>query len=312
MANKCKIKKANKYLVFFLCYYKNGDSMKNDFDQELKYNLYRNIKNILHPTISKKNISDYKIILTEELMPIRVFYPQKVSNLENIMIYIHGEASLTNCSGEYANISSRLALEYNQLVISLDYENCKDLNILALYDKFYETFKYIYQELLTSGISKEKITLIGDSTGASAVTSFISKMSADGITIGRQVLFYPLLSGEYFGKSKFKSITETHNHNHELVPKISSYYILKTKYKKDLKNESLFALLKKNYLDYPKTLIICGTTDPLVDEARKLTELLEDKGLLIEVPFATHGFLKNTDVETVNEYQDTLKLFLNK
>lgn len=284
--------------------------MQNDFDQELKYNLYRNIKNILHPTISKKNISNYKIILTEELMPIRVFYPKKVSNLENIVIYIHGEGSLTDCSGEYSSISSRLALDYNQLVISLDYENYKDLNLLDLYTLFYKTFKYIYKELLENGITKENITLIGDSTGASTITSLINKMNEEGISIERQILFYPLLSGEYFGKSRFPSLTETTKYHHELIPKISSYYTLKTKYKKDLKNGDLFALLKKDFSAYPKTLIICGSTDPLIDENKHLAELLAEKATFIEVPFANHGFLKNDDIETIAEYDSQIKLFL--
>lgn len=310
MVNKCKIGYANNFLAFFLCYYLFGGNMKNDFDQELKYNLYRNIKNILHPTISKKNVSDYKIILAEDVMPIRVFYPKKISSLDKIVIYIHGEGTLTGCSGEYSNISSRIALDYNQLVISLDYENYKGMHLLELYNLFYETFKYIYIELLRNGISKENITLMGDSTGASAITSLINKMAADNIFVGRQILFYPLLSGEYFGNSKFSSLTDITKYHHELIPKISSYYTYKTKYKKDLKNENLFALLKKDFSTYPKTLIICGSTDPLIDEARVFAERLEEKATLLEVPFATHGFLKNTDFETIAEYDNQIKLFL--
>lgn len=310
MVNKCKIEKANNFLASFLWYYLIGDIMKNDFDQELKYNLYRNIKSILHPTISKKNISDYKIILSEEVMPIRVFYPKKVSSLDKVMIYIHGEGSLTSCSGEYSNISSRIALDYNQLVISLDYENYKGLYLLDLYNLFYETFKYIYEELLENGISKEDITLIGDSTGASAITSLVNKMGEDNISVERLILFYPLLSGEYFGNSKYASITEITKYHHELIPKISRYYGVKIKYKKDLKDKNLFALLKKDFSDYPKTLIICGSTDPLIDEARAFAERLNEKASIIEVPFATHGFLKNTDFETIAEYDNQVKLFL--
>lgn len=310
MVNKCKIKKANNFLAFFLCYYLIGDNMKNDFDQELKYNLFRNIKSILHPTISKKNISDYKIILTEEVTPIRVFYPKKVSNLDKIMIYIHGEGALTGCSGEYSNIASRLALDYNQLIISIDYENYKDLPLLDLYNLFYNSFKYIYSELIDNGIKKENITLIGDSTGASAITSIVNKMGKDNISVGRQILFYPLLSGEYFGKSKFSSISETTKYHHELIPRFSKFYLAKIKYKKDLKDENLFSLLKKDFSTYPKTLLICGSTDPLIDEARALATKLEEKSTLIEVPFATHGFLKNTDFETIAEYDNQIKLFL--
>ena len=34
----------------------------NEFDNETKYRLFRSVKEILHPAISKKNISNYIII----------------------------------------------------------------------------------------------------------------------------------------------------------------------------------------------------------------------------------------------------------
>jgi hypothetical protein len=35
----------------------------NEFDNEEKYKLYRQVNELLHPTISKKNISNYRIII---------------------------------------------------------------------------------------------------------------------------------------------------------------------------------------------------------------------------------------------------------
>lgn len=59
----------------------------NEFDDELKYKLYRTVKEILHPTISKRNISNYKIIVDEKLIPVRIFYPKKVTNMNKVIIY---------------------------------------------------------------------------------------------------------------------------------------------------------------------------------------------------------------------------------
>lgn len=282
----------------------------NDFNNELKCNLYRNIKEILHPTISKRNISNYKIILNDDLLPLRIFYPKKVSNLEKIMIYIHGDETITDSFNTYSEISSKIALDYNQLIISIDYENSKKLKLLDLYNKFYDTFKYIYLELIKNGIKNKNITLIGDSTGANAILSFYNKTPKDNIKIKRQILFYPLLSGEYFGKSSYSSINESNSYNQSLLNKIEKYYISNIKYKKDLKNENLFALLKKDFSNYPNTLIICGNADILIDEARKFNELLEDKSSLIEIPFAFHGFLNNNDF--IVDYQYSLIEFLKK
>ena len=60
----------------------------DDFGTEDTYKLYRTIYEILHPTISKKNISNYKIIIQENLIPLRIFYPKKISKIDKIIIYL--------------------------------------------------------------------------------------------------------------------------------------------------------------------------------------------------------------------------------
>ena len=45
----------------------------NEFDNEEKYRLYRTVKDLLHPSISKKNISNYKIIINDDILPLRIF-----------------------------------------------------------------------------------------------------------------------------------------------------------------------------------------------------------------------------------------------
>jgi hypothetical protein len=78
--------------------------IQNEFDEEIKYKLYRSVREILHPTISKRNISNYKIILDEEILPIRIFYPKKISNIKKVIIFIRGDGNITECIGEYSNI----------------------------------------------------------------------------------------------------------------------------------------------------------------------------------------------------------------
>ena len=175
----------------------------NEFDDELKYKLFRTVKEILHPTISKKNISNYKIILDENIIPVRIFYPKKVSNMKKVIIFIHGNSEITKCDGKYSDISSYFSKELDQLVISIDYEELKDEYLEDIYKEIYKTFKYIYNGLIEQ-IDKDNITLFGDSTGGAAVLYINNKMNKDNIKISKEILFYPILSGEYFGKTKYK------------------------------------------------------------------------------------------------------------
>ena len=93
--------------------------INNEFDSEIKYKLFRTVNEILHPTISKKNISDYKIIMDEDILPVRVFYPKKVTNIDKAIIYIHGNGEVSNCVGEYANICKNFAIKTNSLLIAI-------------------------------------------------------------------------------------------------------------------------------------------------------------------------------------------------
>ena len=62
----------------------------NDLENKFEYKLYSNVEKIMHPTISKRNISSYKIVLDEKIVPVKVFYPERVSQLNDIIIYVHG------------------------------------------------------------------------------------------------------------------------------------------------------------------------------------------------------------------------------
>ena len=136
---------------------------QNEFELDEKYKLYRSVKELLHPTISKRNISNYKIIISEDLLLLRVFYPKKVSNIQHVILYIPGEGEVTDCEGLYSDISANLSKELDQMVISIDYENAAD-TLEELYPKIYKTLAFIYQALRKQDIPVENISLMGDST----------------------------------------------------------------------------------------------------------------------------------------------------
>ena len=40
-------------------------NVQDNFDNLIEYKLYRNVRDLIHPSISKRNISDYRIILND-------------------------------------------------------------------------------------------------------------------------------------------------------------------------------------------------------------------------------------------------------
>ena len=286
----------------FLWYDEIGDSMANcEFEKEEKYKLFRSVKEILHPTISKKNISDYKIIIRDDLLAVRIFYPKKVTNLERVIFYFHGESKITNCKGKYSDIAGGFSKDFNQLVLSIDVSDLEER-----YQLVYRTFYYIYQELLEAGIQKTNVSLMGDSTGGSIVLSMISQMNHDKITASKMILFYPVLSGEYYGKTTYKSIAENNTIDHDLVKKLKNFYK-----KKGQDNPMFFHLLDHKKYSYPKTLIVIGGVDPLVDEAYQLSQRIPHSEIKL-ITFANHGFLGSKDKEIKKECYDIVCDFLEE
>lgn len=194
--------------------------MNRAFEKEDKYKLYRTVREILHPTISKKNISNYKIIVDNNLLPLRIFYPQKVSNMSRVIIYVHGDIVLTNCKEKYSEISNNIALNTDNLVISIDTEELENITNKKFIKIVYETIKYLIEEL--NKLNIVNIKLLGDSTGSTTILNFKEQLKNDNINL-KSILFYPVLSSKYITK-KNKTNKELYKDSLLFVGTQDEYY----------------------------------------------------------------------------------------
>ena len=152
----------------------------NYFDKNTVYRLYRTVEELITPSISKKNISNYEIVFSDDLLPVRVFYPNKVSNIEKVIIFIPGMNKSSKY--KYTSIFNKLSLEVDTTIIAIDYysvENEVENNINNIVD-------YLYKELLRIGISKDNIILMSDSDGSNYSVNINN-------SINKEVLLYPLV-----------------------------------------------------------------------------------------------------------------------
>lgn len=272
----------------------------NNFEDGLKYRLYSNMKKIVHPSISKRNISSYKIVLNDDISSVRVFYPEKVSNLNKVIIYIHGISSVSGCGNHYSDICMNLALKTKQLVIAVDYEENK--RYLECLNDVLNCVKYLYMELNKLDISNDNITLMGDSIGATMALA-INKLFSD---VKRNILISPVLSGNYF---EDVNIIKNDKVNTGLINSLKNYYSSSLKFKKDYKDERVFPLLSKDKID-SKLLVITGSNDFLKEEAYKFVEI--NNCNILEIGVVGHGFLKNMNLDVENEFYTKVIEFLEK
>ena len=279
---------------------------KNEFDNEVKYRLFRSVQEILHPVISKKNISNNKIIVDEDILPIRVFYPEKVSNISKVMIYIHGNGKLTDCLEKYSDICRTLAMKTKCLLIAIEYDEEANSFPKNYYEVF-NTIEYLYNRLEKDDISCDNIVLAGDSTGANIITA-LNYWNKDKINIKKEILFYPVLSSNYSNTKKYESFITNFHFAPRLLNNLDKYF--KKMNLSNKEDESLLNPLFNKNDSTPNTLLFVGTTDLLKDEMLEYKNLYKDKVEYVELSFAEHGFLKNMDKELMDEIFDKINHFI--
>ena len=138
---------------------------------------------------------------------------------------------------------------------------------------------------------------------------FLYSLNKTAIPIHKEILFYPTLSLEYFGKTKYESIEKNKNFNPGLLEALESYF-LEVSNKKELEEEMMNPL-KWTAKKVPGTLIMVGNVDLLKDEAKEYYEKMnQETSKYVELPFCAHGFLKTDDKELENEIYSEVKSFL--
>lgn len=274
----------------------------NSFDQTLKYKLYRTVYEIIHPTISKKNISSYRIVFNDDVLPVRVFYPKKVSNISRVIIYVPGVTEVTGCLGDYAEICRNIAHETEELVIALDLDDIDSSSFLDVFDWCYKSFLYLRTELEKLGILDKDITLMGDSIGASTILGMVRKSE---VSKSRLVLFYPVVSACCLDRNS-KGIDSL------VIKKIKKFYKEHVKDKKMLSNEIIFPDCNKDYKYKNDMLFIVGNADPLKEDILEYYNRINynDKLEFLELEFCGHGFLNEMDEFLVNEVSGKVIEFL--
>ena len=288
-------------------------AIEDNFDVNVKYKLYRSVYEIMHPTISKSNISSYKIVVNEEILPLLVFYPTKVSNLSSVIIFIAGNGEVSGCRNKYSDICREISLECNRLVLAIDYFNIENSFPNTL-NQCYNAVKYLVNELCNNGIERENIVLMGDSTGANLISAMMVKMQDEKESIfGKSVLLYPVLRGIYSKRSKYESIIKNEEFDLFLIDRLKKYMKEYVNSRSQL-SDSLINILKcKDYSGFPDTLVVTGNLDPLRDEGCEFaTRFVKDNpnSQYFNLNLATHGFLKSGDQDMKKELYSHILEFL--
>lgn len=275
----------------------------DEFDNLEKYKLYRSLYEVIHPTISKKNISNYKIVLEEDLVPIRVFYPEKISSIDSFIIYIHGIGEITGNFHSYSSVCKELAINTKKLVLAIDYRFGGDFKFPIPLDDCYKIVKYIYRNVSSYGIDPNKIVIMGDSFGANLVVALTLKVKyEEKFVIDKHVLISPILDNNIDKNDNF-DVGVCH-----AVNKIFNYYISDLD---DINNPLIYPLKEDNYNGMPNTLLIIGDGDLYKNSAIQYFEKLNNKkNRFVGIELCDHNFFTSGETDFKDKFYDAVNDFL--
>lgn len=174
--------------------------------------LYRSFYDIIHPSISRKNISEYQIVFQEEMIPVQIFYPNKEVELHHIMIYIPG-------SSTYHDYYENLAIKTKQIVLLLDNSS---KNKKEDYEKI---IHYIISEALKCKINLQDITMISDFQGADWILGLAKNAKYKKEKQIRKILLSPTI--EDLTKYKLTNTFVLSNNDNQKPNDMIKHYLIK-------------------------------------------------------------------------------------
>ena len=265
-----------------------------EVDLKKNYKLYRTVNSkVVTPVKLFYKISDFKINLDDENIPIRIFYPREQTS-DEVFLFFHGGGWVIGDIDTYTKPCASLADATGRRVMSVDYRLAPEHPFPCGLRDCYHAAMTICKNSEAFDLNPENIILIGDSAGANlaACVNLAARDNNDFI-FKNQILMYPATWNDHSDNSVFDSV-RLYGKEYLLTSKrICDYVDLYIQNPDDLFNPYFAPLLSDDLSNQPRTLLITAEYDPLRDEGEAYGEKLQNFGNEVEfyrMKDALHGF----------------------
>lgn len=262
------------------------------------------------------NLLDYKIIVGDREIPVRIFRPKEQERLR-VLVFFHGGGWVTGDIDTYTKMCAKMAEQTKHTVISVDYLLAPENPFPAGIEECYHVSKELFLNQEVLRCDPKDITLIGDSAGGNLAAA-VSLMARDRgeFLPAKQILIYPATYNDHSANSPFPSIRENGTDYILTSKRIEDYMDLYIQNEDDRYSPYVAPLLAKDLSDQPRTLIITAEYDPLRDEGEtygmRLREY-DNEVRIHRINDALHGFfLLPGNKDHIDESYKMINAFLNE
>ncbi len=218
-----------------------------------------------------------------------------------LMLYVHGGGFVVGRSEDTAYVTSRIAAENDIIVVSVNYRWAPEWPFPAGLDDCIAVLRWIHDAGADIGGDASRILVCGDSAGGNLAAALPLRGREERISILAAVLLCPVTDFHFEEFPSFERLAPT-----GVVIDASFMGFARGAYLTKLeqwRNPWVSPALG-DLNGYPRTLLVSGTADPLVDDNRAFAERLTAAGVAVThfigeaMPHGFYfvpGLLKETD-----------------
>lgn len=219
----------------------------------------------------------FEAVMTSEMLVgdirCRIYLPPN-SEIRPLMLYFHGGAFVVGDFEDTDFIARRLCLDSNITVISVNYRLSPEHMFPAALTDCREVLEWAIEAASDLGIDAQRIFLAGDSAGGNLAAALALQLHKLGRDVQGLVLLAPWLD---MYVEKYESYS---NFAYDGIVMDAAYlgyarasYAKFAEWTNQLVSPQMAAIE-----DFPPTLAVVGTDDPLVDQVRMFADRAKERG----------------------------------
>lgn len=241
-----------------------------------------------------------------------IYMPRSTSAKRPLILYMHGGGFVVGCSEDTDYTTRRLCFDNQCIVISVNYRLAPETVFPGALDDCQRVLDWAVDQSSQLDADSSEIYLAGDSAGGNLAMALSHRLRQRGSSISGLILLAPWLDMEVEAYDSYNRLAPT-----GVVFDAAFLGYARGAYVgfENWKNPLASPLFLESLADLPRTVVLVGTADPLLDQSLKLKQLaLESASEQVAVhtyanmPHCFYSF-PNLFIEEVDCYR-TIKAFI--
>ena len=240
------------------------------------------------------SVSDLKIRYSDITLDARLYEPDTPG--DGIIIFFHGGGFVFDSIDSHDNVCRIIANSSSFRVLSVGYRLAPENRFPSAVEDAFNSFLWVYERSEEMGIDRNKIAIMGDSSGGNLCGAASLMLRDRGKPMPKiQVMVYPFVGVDQSSFS-MREYTKGYRLDREMLLWIASMYL---RTPEDMVSPYFSLFAADDFRGIEETIIVTGEYDPLRDMGESLADRMIKEGVSVtsfRCLGMVHGFVNFTGI----------------